>query len=251
MAGRFEGEVALLTGAAGGIGRAAAVLFGREGAKVACADIDRAGLEETCKQVEQAGGEALALSCNVAERSAVFETVGAAVDAFGGLDVLGNIAGLGSMRHSTEVSEEEWSRVMSVNLNGTFFMSQAALPHLLEGGGCIVNIASIAGLIGQAYCAAYCASKAAVVGLTKALAVEYVKRGVRVNCICPAAVQTRILADFGAPEGADPMLLARLGLVPKVAQADEVAEAMAFLASDAAASINGVALPIDNGTAAA
>jgi meso-butanediol dehydrogenase/(S,S)-butanediol dehydrogenase/diacetyl reductase len=251
MAKRFENKVVLITGAASGIGRATAELFAEEGASVACSDIDEKGLAETVKNLEQSGTRTIAVRCNVADASDARESVERTVEELGGLDVLCNIAGTGSMNHTAEVTEEEWNKILGVNLSGTFFMSQAALPHLLEReGGSIVNIASLAGLIGQAYCAAYCASKAGVVSLTKVMAVEFVKRGLRVNCICPAAVVTPILAGFGAPEGADTALLGRLGIAPKVTMPEEVAEAVAFLASSAAASINGVALPIDFGTQA-
>jgi len=251
MAQRFQDKVVLITGAASGIGRATAELFGRQGARVACSDIDEKGLADTVKSLEASGASAIALRCNVADAGDARDTVERTVSELGGLDVLCNIAGTGNMRHTAEVTEEEWNRILGVNLSGTFFMSQAALPHLLaREGSSIVNIASLAGLIGQAYCAAYCASKAGVVSLTKVMAVEFVKQGLRVNCICPAAVATPILAGFGAPEGADVALLGRLGIAPKVTRPEEVAEAAAFLASPAAASINGVALPIDFGTQA-
>jgi NAD(P)-dependent dehydrogenase (short-subunit alcohol dehydrogenase family) len=166
--------------------------------------------------------------------------------------VLCNVAGIGGFIRSEDLSAEHWERILGVNLNGTFYMSHACLPYLLEcSGNNIVNVASLAGLIGQAYCAAYCASKWGVVGLTKAMAVEYVKRGLRVNCICPGGVQTAILGSFIPPEGADPGLLSRLALDRGFTQSEEIAEAIAYLASDAAGSITGVALPIDKGVAAA
>ena len=138
-----------------------------------------------------------------------------------------------------------------MNLSGTFFMSQACIPYLLECRGNIVNVASLAGLIGQAYSAAYCASKWGVVGLTKALAVEYVKQGLRVNCVCPGGVATPILGNFVPPENADQELVGRLALMRGLIEPEEVAETIAYLASDAARSVTGVALPIDKGVAAA
>lgn len=252
MTKRFEDKAVLITGAGSGIGRATAELFGREGAAVGCADINAQALEETVKAIALAGGRAISLSCNVADAGDAASTVAETAREFGRLDILCNIAGLGGMAHTADVSVEQWNRVIGVNLNGTFFMSQAALPHLLaDGGGSITNIASLAGLIGQAYCAAYCASKAAVVGLTKSMAVEFSKQNLRVNCICPAAVRTPILGQFAAPEGADTTLLGRLGLVPKMTRPEEVAETIAYLASPSARSINGVSLPMDFGTAAA
>jgi meso-butanediol dehydrogenase/(S,S)-butanediol dehydrogenase/diacetyl reductase len=202
--------------------------------------------------VEEAGGQAISIPCDVSQPESCRRAVEQVVESLGGLAILCNIAGLGGMQHTLEVSESEWRRVMGVNLDGTFFMSQAALPHLLENRrSSIVNIASLAGLIGQAYCAAYCASKAGVVSLTKVLAVEYAKRGLRVNCICPGGVNTPILGSFAAPDEADPDYLRRLGLIPKLTRPEEVADAVAYLASDSARSINGVALPMDFGTFAA
>jgi meso-butanediol dehydrogenase/(S,S)-butanediol dehydrogenase/diacetyl reductase len=251
MSLRFENKVVLITGAASGIGRATAELFAREGAAIACSDIDEKGLAETVEQIEKTGARAIGVRCNVADAGDGRDAVERAAQELGGLDVLCNIAGMGNMKHTAEVTEEEWNKILGVNLSGTFFMSQAALPHLLkQEGSSIVNIASLAGLIGQAYCAAYCASKAGVVSLTKVMAVEFVKQGLRVNCICPAAVVTPILAGFGAPDGADTALLSRLGIAPKVTMPEEIAEAVAYLASPAATSINGVALPIDYGTSA-
>jgi len=149
------------------------------------------------------------------------------------------------------VTEDDWNRVIAVNLTGTFFVSQAALPHLLANRrSSIVNVASVAGLNGQAYCAAYCASKFGVVGLTKALAVEYVKKGLRVNCVCPAGVKTPLMGQMAPPQDADPDLLARFGLVMKFTHPEEVAEALVYLTSKAARSINGVALPMDFGNSA-
>ena len=249
---RFEGKRVLITGAGSGIGREAAQLFAREGAAVACADIDAARAGETVKAIEEAGGRAIALTCNVAVADEARAAIEDAAGVLGGLDALANVAGLGSMQHTEDVSLEEWTNILAVNLNGTFFVSQAALPHLLANGkSSIVNVSSLAGLIGQAYCAAYCASKAGVVALTKVFAVEYAKRGLRANCVCPAGVSTPLLGSFAAPEGADPALLGRLGLLPKLTHPTEVAEAIAYLSSPAARSVNGTTLPLDFGVSAA
>jgi NAD(P)-dependent dehydrogenase (short-subunit alcohol dehydrogenase family) len=248
---RFADKVVLVTGGASGIGRATAERFAEEGARVACTDIDLEGLAETVAQIEQAGGRALAIESNVADVDSTRAAVATCVETLGKPNVLCNVAGVGGFVHTEELSVELWERTLGVNLNGTFYMSHACLPYLLEGGGNIVNVASLAGLIGQAYCAAYCASKWGVVGLTKAMAVEYVKRGLRVNCICPGGVATAILGSFIPPENADPELLARLALMRGFTQPEEVAEAIAYLASDAARSVTGVALPMDKGVAAA
>jgi meso-butanediol dehydrogenase/(S,S)-butanediol dehydrogenase/diacetyl reductase len=248
---RLAEKTLFVTGAGSGIGRAAALLAASEGAAVGCADIDEPSAAETAQQVEKAGGRARAFPCNVMERDSARAAVEGCAEAFDGLDVVFNVAGTGLLAHTAEVAEADWNRVIGVNLTGTFFVSQAALPHLLaQRRSAIVNVASVAGLNGQAYSAAYCASKFGVVGLTKSMAVEFVKQGLRVNCVCPAGVRTPLIGRFATPEGADPDLMARLGLVPKLTHPEEVAEALVYLASEAARSINGVALAMDFGNSA-
>jgi NAD(P)-dependent dehydrogenase (short-subunit alcohol dehydrogenase family) len=249
---RFADKIVLITGGASGIGRATAERFAQEGARVACTDINAEGLAETVDRIEKAGGQALALESDVADAESAVAAVAACVETLGKPNVLCNVAGVGGFVHTEDRTVELWQRTLGVNLNGTFYMSHACLPYLLESqGNNIVNVASLAGLIGQAYCAAYCASKWGVVGLTKAMAVEYVKRGLRVNCVCPGGVQTAILGSFIPPENSDPGLLGRLALMNGFTQPEEIAEGIAYLASDAASSVTGVALPIDRGVAAA
>jgi len=229
---RFADKTVFITGAASGIGRATAALFAAEGADCVLADIQAEPVESAAAEIEAAGGRATAIVANVSDRAACFAAIERAVHQTGRLDVLANVAGMGGMKHSTEVAEEEWRRVLGVNLDGPFFLSQAAIPHLTkQKRSAIVNVASVAGLIGQAYCAAYCASKAALVSLTKTLAVEYSKTGLRVNVVCPGGVSTPILASFAAPEDADPSFMQRLGLIPKITKPEEVAAAIAFGAS--------------------
>jgi NAD(P)-dependent dehydrogenase (short-subunit alcohol dehydrogenase family) len=247
---RFDGKVALVTGAASGIGRATAVRLAEEGARVFCGDVAEAGLAETVAAIRAAGGEATSQRLDVSSHEAARSAVAAAVAEYGGLDVLCNIAGVGSFQHTTDVTPEEWTRVVGVNLNGTFFMSQAAIPALLERKGNIVNLASSAGLIGQAYNAAYCASKGGVVLLTKSLGVEYARRGLRVNCLCPGGVDTPFTKAFGLPQGADVELIQRLTLVPKLAGSADIAAAVAFVASQEGRFINAAAIPIDLGMTA-
>ena len=248
---RFEGIAALVTGAASGIGRATANALSREGARVACADISEEKLAEAAEDIRKNGGEAIAIPLDVADSASASAAVDRCAQEWGGLDLLANVAGVLKLEHADQLSDEDWNRVLGVNLSGTFFMSRAAIPHLLDGGGTIVNVASLAGLKGQAYGSAYCASKAGVVALTRVMAVEYAKRGLRVNCVCPGGVETPLIAGFAGPEGFDPDLIHRLSLVPGLTAAGEIAEAIAYLASPAASSINGVALPIDFGTHAA
>jgi len=244
---RLNDKIALITGAASGIGRETALLFAKEGAKVACSDIDEQGLSETVKMVEEAGGNAIAVRCNVADHADCQSAVAATVAAFGGVDVLGNIAGMGGMKHTAEVTEAEWSRVLGVNLNGTFFMSQAAIPHLTaQRKSAIVHVASVAGLIGQAYCAAYCASKAAVNNLTITLARVFGPT-VRVNGVAPGFIAGDWL-EQGLGAAYQPLKQAMESRAPlgKVCVAEDVAAAILGLicGSDL---VTGNVLPVEGG----
>ena len=246
--GIFQDRVALVTGAGSGIGRATAELLSRQGASVACADINLDGLDQTVSKIRESGGSAAAIECNVADSKAVDAMVQACVSEFGKLNILANVAGVLAIEHTHLTDDAVWDRVLGINLNGTFYASRAAVPHLLESDeSAIVNVASLAGLMGQAYCAAYCASKAAVVNLTRVMGVEYLKRGLRVNCVCPGAVSTPLIQNFAPPENADLELIKRLSLGAQSAEPKEVAEAISYLASPSAKSINGVALPLDHG----
>jgi meso-butanediol dehydrogenase/(S,S)-butanediol dehydrogenase/diacetyl reductase len=247
---RFEGKAALVTGAASGIGRATAERLGAEGADVLCTDVDAAGLEQTCETIRKCGCRARARVFDVSDAEACRAAVAAGVAELGRLDALCNVAGIGIYGHASDLSPEQWNRVIGVNLSGTFFMSQAALPHLLDTRGAIVNVASSAGLVGVAYAAAYCASKGGVVQLTRSMAVEHAHRGLRVNCVCPGGVDTPLTRAFRPPEGARRELLMRMALVPALGAPAEIAGAIAYLASDEARYVNGAALAIDGGQTA-
>ncbi len=242
--------MAVVTGAASGIGRATAQRLGAEGATVVAADRDEAGAEITAAGIREAGGAAEARALDIADPEAARAVVDGAAADHGRLDVVANVAGILRFAHATEHSVDDWSRVLAVNLSGTWFTSQAALPHLEATRGNIVNVASAAGLVGQAYCAAYSASKGGVVLLTRSLALEYASRKVRVNCVCPGQVDTNLMADFAFPEGADDRLLARLLPLVRGAQPEEIATLIAYLASDDARYVTGAAWPIDGGQTA-
>jgi NAD(P)-dependent dehydrogenase (short-subunit alcohol dehydrogenase family) len=247
---RFDGKVALVTGAASGIGRATALRLGGEGARLYALDIQQGPLDAVAGELKQAGAQVQTRACDVADRGQCFAAVQAAVDAFGRLDVLCNIAGIVRFSHAHETSEEEWNRVLAVNLSGPFFLSQAAIPHLLRTRGNIVNVASNAGLMGQAYTAAYCASKGGLVNLTRALAMEYMRAPIRINAVAPAGTQTNLVQQVHFQEDFDRELMARYFGMRGMSQPEEIAGAIAYLASDEARSVHGAIWSIDNGVVA-
>jgi NAD(P)-dependent dehydrogenase (short-subunit alcohol dehydrogenase family) len=243
---RFEKKIALVTGAASGIGRATAARLASEGASVMCVDINEAGLVETAGQIRTAGGEAAVTTCDVSDEASVVAAVAATIAKYGALHVLCNVAGIGGFRRTLDVTLAEWNRFLSVNLTGPFLFCQKALPHLLDSKGAIVNVASVAGLKSHPYAAAYCSSKGGVVMLTKALAVEYARKGVRVNCVCPGGVITPIIEQFKLPPGGSPQQLMRISpLLDRMADTSEVASLIAYLASDEASYVNGSVMVVD------
>lgn len=247
---RFDGKVALLTGAGSGIGRATALRLASEGAKVFGVDINETTLNETAELVRSAGGDMVTKVVDVANRDECHDAAADCIAAFGRLDVLGNIAGIARADHFTDISEETWARMLGVNLTGVIWMAQAAVPHLLETSGNIVNIASNAGLMGQAYTVHYCATKGAVVNFTRALAMEYVKTSLRVNAIAPGGVMTTLTQTYQAPSDIDFELMAPYVGHRGMAEASEIAGLFAFLASDEAKSVTGSIYSMDNGVTA-
>ena len=247
---RFENKVALVTGAASGIGRETALRLALEGANLTLCDIDEAGLQSTVSDCQQAGNKIVAQYCDVADYDSCATAVSATIEQHGQLDVLCNIAGIAQLKHFTDITVQEWQRMLGINLSSVFYLCQLAMPHLIKSKGNIVNLSSSAGLIGQAYTASYTATKAAVVNLSKSLAVEYSKQGVRVNALCPGSVKTPLAANIVMPEGVDNGLLGKMFPMLEAAEAPEIAAAVAYLASDEARFITGAALPIDGGQTA-
>ena len=236
-------RVAFVTGVASGIGRAVAERLRDGGVAVVGLDLRAAAPE---------GVDAIA--GDVTDRVAVEAAIAHTVERHGRLDVVANVAGIPQFGRVDDLDDDEWQRSLDVNLTGPFLVCRAALAHLRATRGCIVNVASIAGLQGQAYTAAYCASKGGLVLLTKSLAVEVAGDGVRVNCVCPAAVDTPLLAEVAPriPPDGDPRLLDRMQMLlpPGVIAPAAVAAAVAYLASDEAGALTGVALPLDGGISA-
>jgi len=247
---RFHGKVALLTGAASGIGRSVALRLAAEGATVFGVDVNAAGLDETAASVAEAGGTMVARRADITGRDECRATVAACVDQLGRLDVLGNIAGIARAEHVVDVEEAAYRQMMAVNVDGPYFLAQAAIPHLLESSGNIVNIASNAGLMGQAYTVTYCMTKGAIIQFTRALAMEYIKTPLRVNAIAPGGVDTGLSRGFQIPDDVDFELMGRYTGLRRMARPDAVAGLFAFVASDDGANMHGSILSTDAGLTA-
>jgi NAD(P)-dependent dehydrogenase (short-subunit alcohol dehydrogenase family) len=248
----LAGKVAIITGAASGQGRAAASLFATHGARVVVADVNDEGSKETVALVQQAGGEAVAVHADVSRRPEVDAMVDAAVETFGGLDVLYNNAAVQMSGRLVDCTDEQWDVTIATNLSAIFWACRAALPHLLDGGGSIINTASVLGLIGSEGYAAYGAAKAGLVAFTRQLAVEY-GPSVRANVIAPGSIDTprfrKVLEGLGDPESFIGGLTATIP-ARRLGTADDVAAIALFLASDASAYLSGAVLPADGGLAA-
>jgi NAD(P)-dependent dehydrogenase (short-subunit alcohol dehydrogenase family) len=247
MAGQMEGKVALVTGAGSGIGRASALAFAREGAKVVVSDVVVEGGEETVRLIKQNGGDAIFVKADVSKAADVEALVNKTVEVYGRLDYAHNNAGIeGTMASTTDCAEENWDRTIAVNLKGVWLCSKYEIPIMLkQGGGAIVNTASIAGLVGSAGLPAYVASKHGVVGLTRATALEYAKSGIRVNAVCPGAIRTPMIERIVAE---NPQLGAQMDTmhpIGRMGKPEEVAAAVVWLCSDAASFVTGHAMAVD------
>jgi len=243
---QLNGKVALVTGASSGLGAAVAQVFAERGATVYGIARDAARMATVFESVP---GGAYS-SVDITSAQACWDAVAGCVERFGRLDVLVNAAGFHQMRHTTSVADADWDYDLAVNLNGPFYLCRAALPHLLEVGGNIVNVTSIAGVEGEVYSAGYCAAKHGLVGLTRALAIEFTKDRLRVNAVCPGGMLTPQVTDFVAPDNADFNLIMRIAAPRGMMAPADVAKVIAFLASDDAAAIHGAVYNVDNGKTA-
>lgn len=242
----LQDKVALVTGASSGLGAEIAKLFSRQGATVFGIGRDTSRLSDVFVDVER-GGYA---SVDIASAEACRDAVEHCVREFGGLDILVNVAGKHQMRRTESMTDDDWEQDVAVNMNGPFYLCRAALPHLLKRAGNIVNVSSIAGIEGQAYSAGYCAAKHGLVGLTRALAVEYTADRLRVNAVCPGGMLTPQIEQFSAPDNPNYDLILRTASPRGMMQPLDVANVIAFLASDAAAAVHGAVYRVDNGKGA-
>ena len=251
---RLSGKVALITGGGTGIGRACALAFAREGAKIAVAGRRREPLEAVAHEIEAAGGKALALICDVTQRASVVAALSQSEQHFGRLDTIINNAGAVVVATAEQTSDEDWQKVIATNLTGTFLVSRAALPLLrTAGGGSIVNIGSVLGLVARKQRAAYCAAKAGVSGLTRAMAVDHAKDRIRVNCICPTIVETELgMQSIRQAPNAEAEIQRRIAEIPigRMGLPEDVALMAVYLASDEASWVTGASFPLDGGVTA-
>jgi meso-butanediol dehydrogenase/(S,S)-butanediol dehydrogenase/diacetyl reductase len=247
---RFEDRVVLITGAGSGIGRATAVRLAEEGASLSITDVNAEGLAETVETCSASGATVTSSVSDVADEASVAEVVAGTVADHGRIDVLCNVAGILQFKDFRLTTLEDWNRIISVNLTGTFLMCRDAMPHLLESQGNIVNITSTAALAGHPWTSSYSASKGGVLALSLTLAVEFGKQGVRCNAVAPGSIETPIQNAFEVPEGADARLINRIMPLDRMRGPEQIASAVAYLASADGAHVNGEVLRVDGGTLA-
>ncbi len=244
---RLNGKVAIITGAASGIGKATAILFAEHGAKIVVADINEDGGKETVADIQDEGNDAIFVKTDVTVKSDTEQMVEQTIASYGKLDILLNSAGIAMRLPVAELSEEDWHRCLDVNLTGVFLSSKAAIPAMQNNGcGSIINMSSIYGIVGADVRAAYVASKGAVTNLTRGMALDYASDNIRVNCICPGFVETPLVAGVvKTPE--EYQKLADKHPLRRLAKPEEIAYGALYLASEESSFVTGIALPIDGG----
>jgi NAD(P)-dependent dehydrogenase (short-subunit alcohol dehydrogenase family) len=241
----LDGKVALVTGGAMGIGEATALSFAREGAKVAVADLDAAKGQDVANRIKDGGTEAVFMKCDVSKSGDVKQMIETVVERFGRLDCAFNNAGIIVLAPTAELSEDDWDRMIAIDLKGVWLCMKYEIQQMLkQGSGAIVNSASVAGYIGTPGMCAYTAAKHGVVGITKTAALEYVKAGIRVNAVCPGAIETPILAPL---DDAVKEVLKQMHPIGRFGRPEEIASAVLWLCSDAASFCTGIAMPVDGG----
>jgi NAD(P)-dependent dehydrogenase (short-subunit alcohol dehydrogenase family) len=243
-------KAALVTGAASGLGRATALALGRVGADLYLVDVNAAGLEETVRDVRALGARAEPFVTDLADPENCRAAVARAVETFGQLYALCNVAGLVFLANTHEMPAAQFEKTLAVNLKAPFYLIQAAIPHLLKTDGAVVNVTSTASFVGEAYAVAYCATKAGLTHMTKALAMEYIHQPIRFNAVAPGGMMTNIGANFSIPEGADISLIQRYSGIRGMVEVEDVADTVAFLASPASRGYHGACLTIDKGITA-
>jgi NAD(P)-dependent dehydrogenase (short-subunit alcohol dehydrogenase family) len=247
---KLKNKVAVITGSGSGIGRASALEFAKEGARVIVADINTSGARETVQQIESAGGSAIAIQADVSAPEPVQKLVGQVIQSFGKVDILFNNAAIQVNKTVEDTTFEEWNREMAVNLGGVFLCSKLFLPHLRKSKGCIVNMASVNGFFVEPMCAGYCATKGGIIALTKAMAIDHGKDGVRVNCICPGYIDAGLAWGYfeAQPNPAEARQTAgKLHALWRIGQPEEVARVAVFLASEDASFMTGSAVVVSGG----
>jgi NAD(P)-dependent dehydrogenase (short-subunit alcohol dehydrogenase family) len=246
----MKGKAALVTGGAGGLGRATALKLARAGADLCLVDVKAADLHETASQLRTLGAKVHVGVTDLGIRENCATVVASAVEAFGRLDALCNVAGVFLPNHTTAMSADDFEKTLAINLSAPFYLIQAAIPHLLLADGAVVNVTSCAAFVGQAYCAAYCATKAGLNHMTKALAMEYAHRPIRFNAVAPGGMATPLTANIKVPNDVDVALMKRYSPLRGLVEVDDVADMVAFLASDAARGYHGACISVDRGITA-
>jgi NAD(P)-dependent dehydrogenase (short-subunit alcohol dehydrogenase family) len=243
----FDGKVVIVTGAGSGLGRAASLLFARRGAMLCLAGRTAAKIEDTAGRIAALGGTAVTCAGELSDSASCKRVIDAAIEAFGGIDILCNVAAEVTLGHFDQVSEAQWNRTIATNLSVPFFMMRHAMPHIMERHGNVVNVSSTGGLMGQAYLGPYTASKFGLLGLTRSLAMEYMDSPVRINALAPGTMATEMATASVIPDDVDPRLFSRYCGIRPPSTAEDVAETLVYLASDAAKAVHGACFAADGG----